>query len=77
VTITGQGFTGVTAVMFGSIPAASFMVSSKTQILAVSPAKSAATVELTVTTPNGTSATAKKDDFTFVSEPLLQQLAVR
>jgi len=66
VAVTGQGFTGVTAVLFGTSPAASFTVSSKTTILAVSPAASAGTVNLTVTTPNGTSATTKKDQFTFV-----------
>ncbi len=65
VAVTGDGFVGVTGVMFGSTPASSFTVSSKTGILAVSPAEPAGTVQLTVTTPNGTSATSKKDDFTF------------
>jgi phospholipase C len=65
VTVTGSGFTGVTEVMFGSIPASSFTVSSKTGLLAVSPAAPVGTVQLTVTTPNGTSAMSKKDDFTF------------
>ena len=66
VAVTGQAFTGVTAVMFGTNAASSFTVTSKTTILAVSPAAPAGTVNLTVTTPNGTSPTSKKDDFTFL-----------
>jgi phospholipase C len=77
VTVTGKGFTGATAVMFGARAASSFTVSSKTEILAVSPAEQPGAVQLTVTTPNGTSATSKKDEFTFAAEPLLQQLVVR
>ena len=65
VTLSGARFTGVTAVMFGSTPAGSFTVSSSKTIVAVSPAASAGTVQLTVTTPNGTSATSKKDEFSF------------
>jgi hypothetical protein len=39
VTITGTGFSGVTAVSFGLAPAASFTFISDTQITAVSPAR--------------------------------------
>ncbi len=38
VTLTGTGFTGTTAVSFGSQPANSFTVSSDTQIVATAPA---------------------------------------
>jgi phospholipase C len=65
VTVTGASFAGVTAVTFGSTPAASFTVSSKTVILAVSPAESAGIVRVAVTTPNGTTASSEKDEFTF------------
>jgi len=63
VTITGTGFTGASAVMFGTTAAASFTVNSPTSITAVSPAQTAATVDVTVTAPSGTSATSTKDRF--------------
>jgi hypothetical protein len=53
VTITGTGFTNVTGVSFGSTAASGFTVDSDTQITATSPAGSG-TVNVTVTTPNGT-----------------------
>ena len=65
VTITGLFFTGATAVHFGGTAAASFTFVSDTQISAVSPA-GAGTVDVTVTTPNGTSATSSADLFTYV-----------
>ncbi|GLX51268.1 hypothetical protein Shyhy01_42180 [Streptomyces hygroscopicus subsp. hygroscopicus] len=55
VVITGTGFTGATAVRFGSVNAASYSVSSGTQITAVTPAGTAGPVPVTVTTPGGTS----------------------
>ncbi len=55
VTITGTNFGGATAVTFGSTPASSFTVSSETEIMAVTPAQSAGTEPVTVTTPAGTS----------------------
>ncbi|MGO9112723.1 MAG: IPT/TIG domain-containing protein, partial [Thermoguttaceae bacterium] len=67
VTITGTGFSSVSAVKFGSTAAASYTVNSTRQITAVVPAGSAGTVDVTVTTPLGTSATSSADDFTFVA----------
>jgi len=64
VTITGTGFTGASAVKFGSTAAASFTVNSATQIAATSPAGSG-TVDVTVTTASGTSATSLADQFTY------------
>lgn len=55
VTITGVNFTGVSAVKFGSTPAASFNAVSDSEITAVSP-PGTGTVAITVTTPVGTSA---------------------
>ena len=69
VTITGTGFTGATAVSFGGTPAASFTVNADTSITAISPAASSATVDVTVTTAGGTSATSRSDRFTFVAVP--------
>jgi len=70
VTITGSNFTGATGVSFGGVAASSFTVNSATQITAVDPAVSAAgSVDVTVTTGNGTSATSAADKFTYVSPP--------
>ncbi|QLH23602.1 S-layer family protein [Streptomyces sp. Rer75] len=55
VTLTGSGFTGATAVKFGSTPAVSFTVGSASQITAVAPPGSAGPVQVTVTGPGGTS----------------------
>jgi RHS repeat-associated protein len=65
VTITGNNFTGATAVSFGSTAAFSFTVNSATQITAVSPAHLAGVVDITVTTANGTSLASTADKFTF------------
>jgi hypothetical protein len=64
VTITGLGLFGATAVNFGSISAKSFTVNSSTSITAVS-SKGKGTVDVTVTTPLGTSPTSAADQFTY------------
>ena len=51
-TITGTGFTGATAVDFGTTAATNLTVVSDTQITATSPAGTG-TVDVTVTTPGG------------------------
>lgn len=65
VTITGKSFAGVTAITFGATAASSFKVNSSTSISAVSPAEPPGAVRVSVTTPNGTSASSPKDEFTF------------
>jgi hypothetical protein len=65
VTITGTGFQGATAVKFGGVNAATFTVSSSTSIAATAPAASAGTVDVTVTTPHGTSTISLKDHYKF------------
>lgn len=65
VTITGAEFTGATSVKFGSIEATSFTISSATSITAVSPVELAGVVNVTVTTPAGTSPISSKDKFNF------------
>src|SRR5947209_1898779 len=57
VTITGMNLANATAVKFGGVNATSFIVNSDTSISAVSPAHSPGTVDVTVTTFAGTSAT--------------------
>ena len=68
VTITGTYLTGATAVKFGTKNATSFKVNSATQITAVAPT-GAGTVDITVVTSGGTSATSSRDQFTFVAAP--------
>ena len=66
VTITGTDFTGVTAVNFGTTPAASYTVNSATQITSMSPAGTGGgTVDVTVAAAGGTSATSSADTFTY------------
>ena len=65
VTITGSGFTKVTAVDFGTTSAVSYTVDSHTKtITAVSPPGSG-TVDVTVTTSKGTSTVTPVDEFTY------------
>ena len=64
VTITGIGFTSATGVTFGTTAATSFTVNTDTQITAISPA-GGGVIDITVTTPGGTSATASSDLFTY------------
>lgn len=55
ITITGSGFTGATAVTFGTVPA-SFVFVDDSQITATSPLSQVPeAVQVTVTTPSGTS----------------------
>ncbi|MFF2143667.1 IPT/TIG domain-containing protein, partial [Kitasatospora sp. NPDC058190] len=54
VTLTGSGFTGATAVRFGAVAVTAYLVLSDTRIAATVPAGSG-TVQVTVTTPGGTS----------------------
>ena len=68
VTITGTNFSGATAVKFGGNAAGLFSVVSATQITATSPAGTG-TVDVTVTTPGGTSATGAADQFSYESAP--------
>ena len=64
VTVSGTNFTGATAVAFGANPATSFTVNNATTITATAPAGSGS-VDVQVTTPQGTSATSANDQFTY------------
>jgi hypothetical protein len=66
VTVNGANLSGATKVVFGATAATSFTVVSPTQITAVSPRHAAATVNVTVTTPGGTSASVAGDRYTYV-----------
>lgn len=68
VMITGTGFTGASAVQFGSANATSFTVNSATSITAVAPSGSG-TVDVTVTTPVTRTAATPADRFTYAQRP--------
>src|SRR5262249_10357953 len=70
VTIIGTNLSGATAVKFGETSAASFAVNSDTMITAVSPPEKfpLAVVDVTVTTPEGTSPTSRPaDEFQYLA----------
>ena len=66
VMVTGTGFTGATAVMFGGTPGTSRIVVSATRINVTSPAQAAGIVNVKVITPGGTSAISTADRFTYM-----------
>ena len=70
VTITGTSFTGATTVDFGT-SAAIFAVTSSTQISATTPPGTVGAVDVTVTTPDGTSATSVLDQFSYEPAPTI------
>src|SRR5450432_1751529 len=72
VVITGTDFTGATAVQFGGIAAASYTVTSPTQITATTAAGTGA-VTVRVTTTNGTGTSS--GTFTFLPAPTVTGLA--
>ena len=81
VTLTGTGFTNASAVSFGSTPATSFTVVSDTKIVAIAPAVALTDaypsglpynlLDITVTTPNGTSLGTLYSQFTYVASPVI------
>jgi hypothetical protein len=72
VLIEGGGFTGATAVDFGSTAAKSFTVVTDSEIKAISPEGRIGTVvDVTVTAPIGTSPRFSPDHFTFTFDPLV------
>ena len=74
VTITGSYFTNATGVDFGTTPATSFSVDGDTQITAIAPAGTG-TVDVTVTSLGGTSATSSSDAYTYEEPPTAQILS--
>ena len=74
VTITGTNFTGASVVDFGTTVATDVTVVSSTEITADSPAGSGV-VDVTVTTPGGTSPTSSADKFTYIAAPTVTGLS--
>ena len=78
VTVTGTNFTGATAVDFGATPGTGVVVNGAgTSLTVTSPARAAGTVDVTVVTPAGTSATSAADYFTYFGVPTVTGVAPR
>ena len=71
VTVTGTGFVPGTTVRVGSSAATTVQVSSATQLTATTPAGLVGTVDITVTTPGGSSMTSASDQFTYTAPPVV------
>ena len=72
VVITGSGFnvvSGAAGVKFGTLNAASYVVNSDTKITAKTAAHTAGVVDVTITSPSGTSALVIADRYTYFSTP--------
>ncbi len=65
VTISGTGFTDVSTVTLGGVPAATFTVHSPTQITAPTPPHAQGTVDVSVTAHGWTNNNTSKDDYTY------------
>ena len=65
-TVTGTGFTGATRVSFGPVAATSLNVAGDATLTVTSPPGTAGTtVDVTVSTPAGTSTATPADQFTY------------
>jgi hypothetical protein len=69
VTIAGSSFAAPATVRFGTAAATSVTVASSTTIKATAPAGTAGTVDVTVTTPGGTTAVSLADQFAYWAPP--------
>ncbi len=76
VTITGANFGAASAVHFGAAAASSFTVNSQGSITAKTPAGSG-TVDVTVTTPSGTSGVGSADHYTYRTPPTVTKLSAK
>ena len=65
VTISGSGFSDATAVNFDTAPAG-FTIDSANAITAITPAHAVGTIDVTVTTPEGTTPIGAADHYTYV-----------
>jgi hypothetical protein len=73
VIITGTNLGNATRVAFGAVPA-SFLIVSSTELVAYSP-PGTGTVDVTVTTAGGTSATSSAEQFTYVPAPIVTNIS--
>ncbi|MDH4418779.1 MAG: IPTL-CTERM sorting domain-containing protein [Acidovorax sp.] len=70
VTLTGAYLSDVTDVRFGGTSAASFAAVNANTITAIAPAQAAGTVDVTATTPSGTSVARTASRYTYVAPPV-------
>jgi hypothetical protein len=75
VTVSGSNLSGVTAVDFGSTPATILYINYDGSIQAYLPPGAGGTVDVTVVTPGGTSATSSADQFTYVGQPTVSAIS--
>lgn len=75
VVVNGTGFSGTTAVHFGSQAATSFSVQSSTEIATWAPAEAAGAADVTVTTPAGTSTTSASDLYLYEPVPAVTSIS--
>ena len=77
VTVTGTNLIGATAVSFGGTPGTNIVVLGPTSLTVLSPPESAGVVDVTVTTPGGTSAITPADQFDYAyAAPALSSWAL-
>ncbi len=69
VSLTGTGFTTVSTVSFGDVPATSFTINSDTSITAIAPPHAAGLVDITVANAIETSAISLADKYTYIEPP--------
>lgn len=74
-TITGSGFTGAGAVLFGGSPAPSFSVVSDTQITTISPNGSGTVDVVVLTASGGASPASPADQFTYIPAPKVSSIS--
>jgi hypothetical protein len=74
IAISGTGFTGATALAFGT-HAANFTINSDTSITAIAPAVKTGTVDIFVTGPGGASLANPSDKFTFTRTPRIASVS--
>lgn len=65
VLVSGSGFTSGAVVRFGTVTSPQVTVLNAGQLIAVVPSADPSTIDVTVTTPGGTSAVTANDKFTF------------
>jgi hypothetical protein len=75
VTIRGTNLTGASAVDFGATAATGVVEASPTELRVTSPASVEGSVDVTVTTPGGTSVASGADEFQYLSLPVVTAVA--
>jgi hypothetical protein len=75
VIITGTNLSSATGVKFGTTSATGLTANTATSITVTAPAGSAGTVDITVTTAGGTSATSAADQFTYIPAPTVTSIS--